>query len=94
MWDQTNIPFSRARGVYFAINQQPSWVTKTALFAGATIMLLVILLLVIPALIVGLVVFFFLALIHRIKSAFAGVLPRDDGRRNVTVVRRDDSLRP
>jgi hypothetical protein len=89
MWQDSNIPFDRARRVYVSINRQPSWVTKAALFAGATMMLLIVLLLVVPAIVVGLLVFGVLALFYRLKAAVTGAIPRDDGRRNVTVVRRD-----
>ncbi|MCK4873464.1 MAG: hypothetical protein KAS72_12120 [Phycisphaerales bacterium] len=84
------IPFDRMRRVYVSVNRQPSWVVRAALYTGATVMLAVVLLIVIPALLAFLIVFALLSLVHRLRAAVTGSLPRRDGRKNVIVIRRDD----
>jgi hypothetical protein len=90
-WDNSTQAFDRMRRVYVSVNQQPSWVLRTALIAGMSVLTLVVLLIIIPALIVGALVFFALMTLHRIRLALFGAgAPRErNQRRNVIVIRRD-----
>jgi hypothetical protein len=74
-----------------SVNRQPSWVLRTALIAGMSVLTLVVLLIIIPALIVGALVFFALLTLHRIRLALFGAgAPRErNQRRNVIVIGRD-----
>jgi len=78
---------------YTRVSRQPSWVTKTALVVALLVVVVPIIALTIAAVLIGLACLLILSIVASIwrfiTSPFAGPrVPKDDGRRNVTIVDR------
>jgi hypothetical protein len=80
----------RATQAWQTINTQPSWIVKAATLVFLLVVGIPILLLVLLALILATAVFAVLWGVNRVLAGFRGVLPRNDGRENVRVIRRVD----
>ncbi len=83
----------RAGQWYAQINQQPGWVTKTALTLALLVVVVPIVILTLAAVCVGILALLILGTIARIARFFsnpfnAGTKPRNDGRQNVRVIER------
>ncbi len=79
---------------YTRVSQQPSWVTKTALTAALIVVVVPIIALTLAALVIGMAC---LLILSAVASAWRSLTrpfaagprpPKDDGRRNVTVIDR------
>jgi len=79
--------------MYTFTRAQPTWVTKIAVGAATLVLVGIVLLLVVPAIVIGLIAFFALVGVARVRGLFrrvrepGGVL---DQRRNVKVITRDE----
>ncbi|MHC5028070.1 MAG: hypothetical protein ACYTGR_15055 [Planctomycetota bacterium] len=79
---------SRVASTWRVVNAQPNWVARTAAMAGFLILAIPIILLIGFALVVATLLFMVLAAANWVIRTVKGVLPRDDGRENVRVIRR------
>ncbi len=74
------------------ISRQPGWVTRTAILLALLVVVVPIVLLTLTAILVSIVTFIVLGTIARfldlIANLFSGIRRREDGRRNVRVIRR------
>ncbi|GAB4192357.1 MAG: hypothetical protein Kow00105_06430 [Phycisphaeraceae bacterium] len=74
------------------ISRQPSWVTRTAVLLAVLVVVIPVLLLTLAAVLVGVVALIVLGGIARLLNTVAnlpgGNRKKDDGRRNVRVIRR------
>ena len=78
----------RRRVVWQAVNDQPGWVTRTALVVFFLVVLLPIAVLLFIALAAAIVIFGVLALVHRAWTALTGGprgIERRSGRENVRI---------
>ena len=80
---------ARAAEAFRRINQQPSWVTKTAAIAFLLVIGLPILLLLVVAMITATVVFGILGLLNALSGLFRGGRTPEAKRKNVRVINRD-----
>jgi hypothetical protein len=79
----------RTRVAWRSAAEQPNWIVKVTALAFLLVVVLPILLLLAVAGLVAAVVFAVLIGFHRLRLALSGLRPRDDGRENVRVIRRD-----
>jgi uncharacterized membrane protein HdeD (DUF308 family) len=77
------------RTAWHTVQSQPSWIVRATTMAFLIIVGIPILLVVLLALFVSTVVFLVLAGCARLIGGVRRVLPADDGRENVRVIRRD-----
>jgi hypothetical protein len=79
--------------VYRRVRVQPPWVWGTALLIGGVIFIIPLVLLTIGAVLTIALIYILLSLVHRITSGIARLLTPGDqeGRRNVRVIRPDES---
>ncbi|MEM7227706.1 MAG: hypothetical protein AAF432_02720 [Planctomycetota bacterium] len=80
---------SQARQAWAVAQRQPSWVTKVAAVTFMLVIALPLLLLLVLAIAMAVVVFIVLGLVAAVVRGVRGVLPRQDGRENVVVRRRE-----
>jgi len=80
----------RARTSWRAARRQPNWLVGTTAMVFLLVIALPIFLLILLALLAATAVFGVLWGVNRLVSAVRGLLPRDDGRRNVRVLRRGE----
>jgi len=79
-----------ASRVFTIVNQQPSWITRTAFVVGLLVFSAIVLLLVVPALIVAAMAFFVLLWCFRAwRWVRSGLGFRRSGRRHVRVIVRE-----
>lgn len=69
--------------------QQPSWIVRVAMLAFVLIVAIPFLVLFVVAVVVGGLLFAGLAAVNAVVGRIRGSLPKDDGRENVRVIRRD-----
>ena len=79
--------FGHAQSTWKAARRQPNWLLGTTVMIFLVVIALPIFLLVLLALLAATLAFLALWGINRVISAIRGLLPRDDGRRNVRVLR-------
>ena len=72
-----------------SLERQPSWIVKAVAFAFLLVIAVPIIALVLLAVVVAVVLFTVLWCVNAIAGVFRRGLPRDDGRENVRVIRRD-----
>ncbi len=80
----------RATAAWRAINTQPSWIVKATTFVFVLVIGVPLLLLLLLALLAAAALFAVLWGVNQIILGAKGVLPKDDGRKNVRVIRRTD----
>ena len=81
--------FQRAARAYQVAAAQPSWITRLALFTFLLVIGLPLMLLFLFALLTATVVFGTLALGHLMILKLKGLMPVQNGRENVTIIRRE-----
>jgi hypothetical protein len=78
----------RARSVFRTISAQPNWIFRLAGLAFILVLGLPIVALSVLAVFAAIVVFSILAAVNILMTRLRWVLPRNDGRSNVRVIRR------
>ncbi len=72
-----------------AAQSQPGWLARVIAVVLILILIVPIVILTVLAVLLVAIAFGILAVAHRIRRWFRSLLPRDDGRQNVRVIRRD-----
>ncbi len=78
----------RAASAWQTASRQPSWITRATLLVFLVVVGLPLLMLFLLALCAATIVFGVLAGVNFILLKIRGVLPRNDGRKNVRVIER------